>query len=74
MGFDPARSYGTVAEMLAAEGKRPDGIDAVAIMTPNDTHYPFAAAALDAGLDVVVDKPVAHDFAQACDLVAGEPL
>ena len=70
MGFDPARSYGTVAEMLAAESKRPDGIDAVAIMTPNDTHYPFAAAALDAGLDVVVDKPVAHDFAQACDLVA----
>jgi predicted dehydrogenase len=70
MGFDPARSYGTVAEMLAEEAKRPDGIDAVAIMTPNDTHYPFAAAALDAGLDVVVDKPVAHDFAQACDLVA----
>ena len=49
---------------------RPDGIDAVAIMTPNDTHYPFAAAALDAGLDVVCDKPVTHDFAQACDLVA----
>ncbi len=70
MGFDPARSYGTVAEMLAAEAGRPDGIDAVAIMTPNDTHYPYAAAALDAGLDVVVDKPVAHDLAQACDLVA----
>ncbi len=39
-------------------------------MTPNDTHYPFAAAALDAGLDVICDKPVTHDFAQACDLVA----
>jgi predicted dehydrogenase len=39
-------------------------------MTPNDTHYPFAAAALDAGLDVVGDKPVTHDFAQARDLVA----
>ena len=39
-------------------------------MTPNDTHYPFAAAALDAGLDVIGDKPVTHDFAQACDLVA----
>ena len=56
--------------MLAQEKRRPDGIDAVAIMTPNDTHYPFAAAALDAGLDVVGDKPVTHDFAQACDLVA----
>lgn len=70
MGFPAERSYGTVQEMLAAEQARPDGIDAVAIMTPNDTHYPFAAAALDAGLDVVGDKPVTHDFAQACDLVA----
>jgi len=70
LGFDPARSYGDVAEMLAKEALRSDGIDAVAIMTPNDTHYPFAVAALDAGLDVVGDKPVTHDFAQACDLVA----
>ena len=70
MGFDTERSYGNVADMLAQEKLRPDGIDAVAIMTPNDTHYAFAAAALDAGLDVVGDKPVTHDFAQACDLVA----
>jgi predicted dehydrogenase len=68
-GLDPARSYGDVHEMLEAERRRPDGIDAVAIMTPNDTHYPYAAAALDAGLDVICDKPVTHDFAQACDLV-----
>jgi predicted dehydrogenase len=70
MGFDVARSYGTVEEMLAQERLRADGIDAVAIMTPNDTHYPYAAAALDAGLDVVCDKPVSHDFREACDLVA----
>jgi len=70
MGFDTERSYGSVADMLAQEKLRPDGIEAVAIMTPNDTHYAFAAAALDAGLDVVGDKPVTHDFAQACDLVA----
>ena len=70
MGFDPTRSYGTVPDMLAQEKKRADGIDAVAIMTPNDSHYPYAAAALDAGLDVVCDKPVTHDFAQACDLLA----
>jgi len=70
MGFDPARSYGNVAEMLAQEGERADGIDAVAIMTPNDTHYALSAAALDAGLDVICDKPVTHDYAQACDLLA----
>lgn len=69
LGMDPARAYGDVPEMLARERERPDGVDAVAIMTPNDTHHPYAAAALDAGLDVVGDKPVAHDFAQACDLV-----
>jgi predicted dehydrogenase len=70
LGFEAARSYGTVADMLAHERSRGDGIDAVAIMTPNDTHYPIAAATLDAGLDVIGDKPVTHDFAQACDLVA----
>jgi len=69
-GIDPARSYGTVAEMLQAEAQRPDRIDAVAIMTPNDSHYPYAAAALDAGLDVVCDKPVAETHAQALDLAA----
>jgi len=70
LGIDAARSYGDVAEMLEKEAQRPDRIDAVAIMTPNDAHYPQAVAALDAGLDVIGDKPVSHDFAQACDLVA----
>ncbi len=70
LGFDAARSYGTVEEMLAQEAKRSDPIDAIAIMTPNDTHYRYARAALDAGLDVVCDKPVTHDFAEACDLVS----
>lgn len=70
LGLDPGRSYGDVAKMLADERGRGDGVDAVAIMTPNDTHYGYAAAALDAGLDVICDKPVTHDFTQARDLVA----
>jgi len=70
VGVDAARSYGDVAEMLARERARPDAIDGVAIMTPNDTHYPFAVAALDAGLDVIADKPVSHDAAEARDLAA----
>ena len=70
VGLDPARSYGDVAEMLAKEHERADRIDAVAIMTPNDTHYPYSAAALDAGLDVVCDKPVTYSFDEACDLAA----
>jgi predicted dehydrogenase len=70
LGFEPARCYGDAAEMLEREAGRVDRIDAVAIMSPNDTHYTCAAAALDAGLDVICDKPVTHDYAQACDLVA----
>ena len=69
LGLDPQRSYGDFQEMLAKEKSRPDAIDGVAVMTPNDTHYPMSAAALDAGLDVVCDKPVTDDFAQACDLL-----
>ena len=70
MGFDATRSYADVKTMLAQEKSRADGIDAVAIMTPNDSHYAYAATALDAGLDVVCDKPVTENFAEAVDLVA----
>jgi predicted dehydrogenase len=69
IGLDPQRSYGSVHDLLAGESLRQDGVDAVAIMTPNDTHYEYAAAALDARLDVVCDKPVTYDLAQARDLV-----
>src|SRR5207249_607700 len=48
LGIDAARSYGDVAEMLDREARRDDRIDAVAIMTPNDTHYAHAVRALDA--------------------------
>ena len=70
MGFERDRSYGSVEEMLEREAGRADCIDAVAIMTPNDTHYAYSAAALAAGLDVVCDKPVTQTFAEACDLAA----
>ena len=70
LGFDRGRCYGTLDELVAKECARPDPVDAVAITTPNDTHYPLAAAALDAGFDVVCDKLVTHDAAQARDLVA----
>lgn len=70
LGFDPSRCYGDVRELIASEGNRDDGIEAVAIMSPNDTHYPAAAAALDAGLDVIGDKPVSRTLAEARDLAA----
>jgi len=69
LGLDATRSYGDMADLLTRERQREDGADALAIMTPNDTHYPYAAAALDAGFDIIGDKPVTHDFAQACELL-----
>lgn len=70
LGLDPSRGYADVAAMIAAETQRADGIEAVAIMSPNDTHYPYAAAALDASLDVIGDKPVSTTAAEALDLAA----
>lgn len=62
------RPYGDLDAMLATEAARADGIDALAIMTPNHLHHPFAVAALDAGLHVVCDKPMTTSLADALDL------
>ncbi len=70
LGFEASRSYASVEAMLAAERARGDGVDAVSIMTPNDTHYAYSHAALDAGFDVICDKPVTLTHAEALDLVA----
>jgi predicted dehydrogenase len=64
-GIDPSRSYASVAELVAREAQRPDGIDAVTIVTPNDTHHGFAMAAIARGLDVMIDKPMTNAVADA---------
>ena len=64
------RSYPDVPTMIAEEAGRPDGIDAVSIATPNDSHARFAHMALDAGLDVICDKPLTNDLDSALALVA----
>jgi predicted dehydrogenase len=70
LGLDPARSYGSFAEMAKAEAKRPDGIEAVAIVTPNNVHVPAATAFLNAGIHVICDKPLAMTLAEARKLAA----
>ena len=47
----------------------PDVPDLVVIATPHETHVPFTRRALDAGADVVVDKPIATRFDEAAELV-----
>jgi len=70
LGLDPERSYGSFADMAKAEAKRPDGIEAVAIVTPNNVHFPAARAFLEAGIHVICDKPLTSTLADAKKLAA----
>lgn len=68
LGVESDRSYDNAETLIAAEAVRSDGADVVAIMTPNDTHHSYALAALNAGFDVIVDKPVANTLAEAMEV------
>jgi len=70
LGLAADRSYGSFQEMAKAEAKRADGIEAVAIVTPNHMHWPAAKAFLDAGIHVICDKPLTSNLADAKKLAA----
>src|SRR4051812_16599020 len=59
------RAYPDYATMASAEAARPDGIEAVAIVTPNHQHAPVAEAFLRAGVHVICDKPVTTTLVEA---------
>jgi predicted dehydrogenase len=69
-GLSSDRVYADALSLLDSEAGRRDGAEVVAIMTPNDSHYPYASAALDRGFDVVCDKPITNTLDEALDLVA----
>ncbi len=60
-----ARSYASFADMAAREARRRDGIEAVAIVTPNHMHAPVAMQFLKRGIHVICDKPLTHNLAEA---------
>jgi predicted dehydrogenase len=64
------RAYGSYAELLEKELKLPadQRIDFVTVATPNHTHFQIAKAALEAGFNVVCDKPMTFDLKQAEEL------
>ncbi len=70
VGIARDRAYANFEEMAKAEAKRPDGIEAVAIVTPNHMHAPVAKAFLKAGIHVISDKPLALNVKEAKELVA----
>ena len=70
MGIDAERAYDTAESLFAAESARPDGVDVVAIMTPNDSHHRLAIGALRHGFDVICDKPITNTLDEANEVLA----
>ncbi|GGE16006.1 oxidoreductase [Aureimonas endophytica] len=68
LGLEAGRCYPDHATMFAEEAARPDGIRAVSVATPNNTHYAITKAALEHGLHVVCEKPLCFTTAEALEL------
>ncbi|HEV7662880.1 MAG TPA: Gfo/Idh/MocA family oxidoreductase, partial [Chloroflexota bacterium] len=59
--FDVQHTYSNLAALLGQS----DRLDALVLATPTDTHHALVCAALDAGLHILCEKPLAFDLAQA---------
>lgn len=70
LGLAPDRIYCDFEAMAQAEASRVDGIEAVAIVTPNHMHAPAIEAFLKVGIHVICDKPVTTTSQQAKQLQA----
>jgi predicted dehydrogenase len=73
LGLAEDRIYTSYEEMARAEAARPDGIEAVAIVTPNHMHVGPAKAFLEAGIHVICDKPLSNTLEDARALAAVKP-
>ncbi|WP_116654097.1 Gfo/Idh/MocA family protein [Pelagibacterium sediminicola] len=65
LGLAEDRVYTDFAEMARGEAAREDGIEAVAIVTPNHMHFAPAKAFLEAGIHVICDKPLTSTLEDA---------
>jgi predicted dehydrogenase len=70
LGIAKDRAYGDWKEMLAGEMNRPDRIDLVTVATPNSTHYEITKAFLEAGINVLCEKPMTVTVDEAEDIAA----
>nr|WP_319386452.1 Gfo/Idh/MocA family oxidoreductase [uncultured Roseibium sp.] len=69
LGLKHDRIYTDFEAMAKREARLKDGIEAVAIVTPNHVHYPAAKAFLKRGIHVICDKPLTSTLADAKKLV-----
>ncbi|MBJ7576660.1 Gfo/Idh/MocA family oxidoreductase [Devosia sp. MC532] len=73
IGLAEDRIYTSYEEMARAEAARPDGIEAVAIVTPNHMHFGPTKAFLEAGIHVICDKPITSTLEDARKLLDIKP-
>jgi predicted dehydrogenase len=73
LGLAEDRIYSSYEEMAHLEAARPDGIEAVSIVTPNHMHFEPAKAFLEAGIHVICDKPLTSTLADARKLADIKP-
>lgn len=64
-----ARIYDDFKQMAIREARLKNGIDAVAIVTPNHVHYAAAREFLKRGIHVICDKPLTSSLADAKKMV-----
>src|SRR3954470_24531348 len=64
------RVYEDYRQMAQREAERADGVDVVAVVTPNESHFEIARAFLEADISVVCEKPLTNDSDSAAELVA----
>ena len=69
LGIRTERAYGDWREMLAAESQREDRIDLVTVATPNATHFEITRAFLQAGFNVLCEKPMTMTVEEAEEIV-----
>ena len=70
IGLDPSRTYDDWKRMAGREARRKDGVEAVAIVTPNHMHAAPAIEFLKRGIHVICDKPLTATMAEAKKLAA----
>lgn len=68
LGIARNRTYTTYQEMADKESQREDGIDVVSIVTPNNVHFGPAKAFTEAGIHVILDKPLTTTLGEAIAL------
>ena len=69
LGLEPERIYSDYQNMVQSESEREDGIQVAGIMTPNSTHYEIAKYFIEAGIHLILEKPITTKTEEALDLM-----